>query len=509
MTCTILLCCPRHILALTQENKGQIITEEWKTAEDVIKRTAEIKRPESIAIDTEKKEIEQRLPEAFQKNITVRANNVGFRVLLKKIARVTGYNIIFGPGLDIEKVVSVDVADVPVWRALNTILFSLNYGFKITDKDLVILAQETRSYKITLPPGSQSFTDTISNESGIKGSEGSASSSISSSVSGGGGKAEVKVGASILVESKESDLSIWKDIGTNLAKLVSIGGSYSLNKQAGVVVVTDNPVVLDKIGKYIELMNTEAGKQIFVEVKIVEVTLSNETSYGIDWNAIYKHIASIKDLKITSNFAAQNISSGNMFTLSASAPNPDSGSVSPGINAAIRALETQGKVKIVSQPKVMLLNNQSAVIQVGTVTSYVSSSTTNVTQGVSSTSATIDQVQEGVSLRLIATILDNAIAVQVTPVITTVDQIRSVTIATNSTIEAPKVSSKSMHTLVKIKDGETIAIGGLISSKDTKSEKGIPLLRKIPFMGRIFEYKTDSLTNTELVVFITPKIINK
>jgi len=273
--------------------------------------------------------------------------------------------------------------------------------------------------------------------------------------------------------------------------------------------VTDNPAVLDKIASYIELVNLESGRQIQVEVKILEVALSRESSYGIDWNAVFENLGGTQKLNLASDFGAQNIiPSAGIFTLAASGPNDDSGTASKGVSALIRALETQGQVEVVSQPKIMLLNNQSAIVQVGTVTSYVANTTTTTTQaGLAATSATTDQVQEGVSLRLMASILDDEIAIQLTPVVTTLDQIRSINMGAGTTIEAPKISTKSMHTLVKIKNGQTIAVGGLITSNDRKSEKGIPILRKLPLIGRLFDYKSKSLTRTELVIFITPKIL--
>jgi len=445
------------------------------------------------------------LPEVFQKKITLCSSGVNLKTLLNKIGQVTGYNVVYDPEVDSNANVSADCLDVPVWRALNTMLFPLAYGFKIKDNDLVILSKETRTFKLNLPPTSETFSDTISNESWTKPDQLTTSAS-----SNNNSNMNIKVGARIFVESKEEAMSFWRDVETNLSKMISSQGRYSFNKLAGLVMVTDNPLVLDKISKYVDLVNAETSKQILVEVKILEVTLSNESSYGIDWNAIYKNLGSIKQLNLTSNFASQNLVSPSLFTLTATGPKDDSGTGSNGLSALIRALQAQGHVEVVSQPKIMLLNNQSAMVQVGTVTSYVANTTTTTTQaGLASTSATTDQVQEGVSLRLMASILNDQILVQLTPVVTTLDQIRSINMGSGTTIEAPKTSTKSMHTLVKINDGETIAVGGLITSNDNKSEKGIPLLRDLPLIGRFFEYKSKTHTRTELVIFITPKILQR
>src|SRR3989338_1663845 len=501
----ILLFCPNLLLALNQETRAKILIDEWKEA---IRPEASLLKENKAKDELPKPKAESpksELPAVFDKKITLRSSGVKLKTLIAKIGELTGYNVIYDHEVDSNVNVSLDAQDVPIWRALNTMLFPLAYGFKVKDTDLVILSQETRAFKLNLPPNTQAFSDTISNESWTNPDETAVSSS-----SNNNSNMNIKVGARVFVESKEDSLSFWKDVDLNLAKMILPAGKYSFNKLAGLVTVTDSPQVLDKIASYIDLVNVETNKQILVEVKILEVTLSRENTYGIDWDAIYKNLGGIKQLSLSSNFAAQNLVSPSLFTLAATGPKDGSGTGSSGLSALIKALQSQGRVEVISQPKIMLLNNQAAMVQVGTVTSYVANTTTTTSSaGLASTSATTDQVQEGVSLRLMASILDDRILVQLTPVVTTLNQIRSINMGQGTTIEAPKTSTKSMHTLVKIKDGETIAVGGLITSNDNVSEKGIPLLRSLPLLGKFFEYKSKTNTRTELVIFITPKILQK
>lgn len=502
----ILLSYPNLLLALNQEQKTKILIDEWKQQAEKPEASLLKEKEDKDEFPSAKAEIPKpELPAVFDKKITLRASGVNLKTLIAKIGEVTGYNVVYDPDVDSAVSVSVDTQGVAVWRALNTMLFPLAYGFKVKDNDLVILSKETRTFKLNLPPNTQAFSDTISNESWTKPDQGNTASNANNN-----SNMNIKVGARVFLESKEDGLSFWGDVELNLAKMISLSGKYSFNKLAGMVMVTDSSQVLDKIASYIELVNTETNKQILVEVKILEVTLSRENTYGIDWNAIYKNLAGIKQISLSSNFAAQNVISPSFFTLSAQSPKEDSGTGSSGLSALIKALQSQGRVEVVSQPKIMLLNNQAAIVQVGTVTSFVANTTTTTTQaGLASTSATTDQVQEGVSLRLLASILDNQILVQLTPVVTTLEQIRSINMGQGTTIEAPKISTKSMHTLVKIKDGETIAVGGLITSNDNKSEKGIPFLRDLPLIGKFFEYKSKTHTRTELVIFLTPKILQR
>lgn len=502
----ILLCTPSLLLAQTQQQKTKILIEEWKQIEKPqVAASLSQNKAEEVTPKPKLESPKLELPSVFNKKITLRASGVNLKTLVSKIAEITGYNVVYDPDVDSNTNVSLDTQDVPVWRALNTLFFPLNYGFKVKDNDLVILSKETRTFKLTLPPNTQTFSDTISNESWTKADETTVSTTTNNN-----SNMNIKVGARVFVESKEDSMSFWKDVELNLSKMVSSSGKYSFNKLAGLVMVTDSPQVLDKIASYIDLLNLETNKQILVEVKILEVTLSRENTFGIDWNAIYKNLGDIKQLSLSSNFAAQNFVSPGLFTLTATGPKDDSGTVSSGLSALIKVLQSQGKVEVVSQPKIMLLNNQAAMVQVGTVTSYVANTTTTTSSaGLASTSATTDQVQEGVSLRLMASILDDRILVQLTPVVTTLDAIRSINMGQGTTIEAPKTSTKSMHTLVKIKDGDTIAVGGLITSNDNISEKGIPLLRSLPLLGKFFEYKSKAHTRTELVIFITPKILQR
>ena len=325
---------------MPQEEKTKILASEWQRIE-YQKKVSQVKEVGSQTFI--KKEIEERkpaLPETFNKTITLRAKDVALHTILARISEATGCNIVCDPDVNSIVLLSVDTQNLPVWRVLNTILFPLSYGFKVKDKDLVILSKETRTFKLNLPPDTQSFSDTISNESSTRSDQVNASGNTNNNPN-----MSVKIGAKVFVESKEEAISFWKDVSLNLANMISPKGVCSYNKVAGVVTVTDNPVSLDRIASYIDLVNKETAKQILVEVKILEVTLSNEFTYGIDWNAVYKKISAIRSLSLSTNFT-QNFLTPSLFTLTASSPNDNSGVSQDGIAALIKALESQGKVEV-------------------------------------------------------------------------------------------------------------------------------------------------------------------
>ena len=107
-------------------------------------------------------------------------------------------------------------------------------------------------------------------------------------------------------------------------------------------------------------------------------------------------------------------------------------------------------------------------------------------------------------MRFLANMVGDQIYLSVTPVVTTIDNIRSI-VAGNTKVEAPTTTTKSINTLVKIKEGETVAIGGLITSLKQKNQQNVPVLSKIPFLGRLFQYSDHKDNKSELIIFITPR----
>ncbi|MCH8921785.1 MAG: hypothetical protein IIA67_01415, partial [Planctomycetes bacterium] len=136
-------------------------------------------------------------------------------------------------------------------------------------------------------------------------------------------------------------------------------------------------------------------------------------------------------------------------------------------------MSTLGDVEVISQPRLTLLHNVPAVIQVGTTQAYVDSIQIETTQTGTITSISTSQVQSGVTLRLMGSIMNDDIYLSVTPSVTSIDSIRSVT-SGSSTIEAPSTTTKSLSTMVKVKDGETAIIGGLITSTLQNFRNSVP-----------------------------------
>jgi MSHA type pilus biogenesis protein MshL len=478
---------------LNPQEKAKILNEEWRNKPSA---PAPFFQPSSAQVKTKIVEEKEVLPKEFKQSITLKAVDLPLSVILKPIGEAVKHHVILGPGVE-DKKMSIDVADTPVEHTLNTLLYSAGYGFRAQNHDLTILAQETRIFRIVLPPVTQQFNDVTSNESFVQPADGDVAS-------GSGTNQQVKLGTKVVVENASQGISFWGDVADNIKTLLSPTGQFSINKPAGAVIITDTPAFLERISQYFDDLNRRVTQQIEVDVKVVEVNLNDENRFGVDWNILAEDLKTLNSIGMGTNFASGNFTSGQFFTFNAEGSKPGSGVSASGIKVAIDALSKQGKVEVVSQPKVMILNNQVAVIQVGTTQSFIDHTSLETTQTGTITSISTSQVQEGVTMRLLGNIVGDQIYLSVTPVVTTIDNIRSITSGT-TTIEAPQTTTKSINTLVKLNEGETVAIGGLITSFKEKSNQSVPVLSKIPFLGKLFQYVQDKDNKTELVIFITPK----
>lgn len=413
--------------------------------------------------------------------------------VLRLMAETSGKRLVVGQGV-LDSDVALEVKDMPAGDVLDRVLGPMGYGFKVNEADISILARDTRMFRLNLPPVTQAFNTATSNES-----------SSAASKDGAEADGRMRVGAKVLVENSSGVMSYWQDIEANVKGLLSPSGVLSLNKAAGVVVVSDAPPALEKIDTFFKEMNARASEQIIVDVKVVEVELSNEHKLGIDWGALFSG-GDLKDLVMTTNFAAENMTSGSMVTFSGRMNKEGAGDTASGVKAVLKALEAFGRVEVVSQPRVMMLNNSVASLQVGETRSYVESTNMEATQsGGVITSATLNEVHGGVTLQIVGSIVGEDVFLNVTPVVSTIDDIRTITLGGGNRLEAPETSMKTMSTLVRVKAGRTVAIGGLITRDRTRQQYSIPLLSRLPLVGKAFSYELRRNRRSELIIFMTPR----
>jgi general secretion pathway protein D len=230
--------------------------------------------------------------------------------------------------------------------------------------------------------------------------------------------------------------------------------------------------------------------QVLIEASIAEVTLTNQLKYGLQWSHTGK-TGSVTFSEASNGAISQQFPGlSYLYTGSAS------------IQAVLNAIETLTEVRVISAPKLVVLNNREADLQVGdqvpiTVQSSVS------------TTASGGPIVNSIQMQ------DTGVILHVTPranksgniILDVSQEVSDVVPTTSSSINSPTIEERRISSTVAVHDGETIALGGLISDSRSRSKDGVPFLRRIPILGDLFGSTNNNGTRTELIVLLTPRVI--
>lgn len=330
----------------------------------------------------------------------------------------------------------------------------------------------------------------------------------------------------------QTEDSFWTNIAQNLNILLGVVGqtntsltsnptasdgdpSYSIYKESGIIVISAFPKAMKNVEKFIKKINKICSKQVHIEAKILEVTLSDEFSTGIDWSVLETLTRGIK-------FASPDSSSINSklnmdmpssrMTITATNKNT--------FKSTIDALATQGKVSVLSSPKISVLNNQKAVFKFGEdqyhitgVTSSTSSTSSSSSSSSSTTNAiatpTLTAMFSGISLDATPTIThNNQVIMHVHPTVTTInEEDKSYELANQkSTIPLASIDTREADTVVRARNGDIIVVGGLMQNTVRMIRSGPSM--KIKFLERLFGSKQEHIERKELVLLLRPVVVD-
>jgi general secretion pathway protein D len=247
-------------------------------------------------------------------------------------------------------------------------------------------------------------------------------------------------------------------------------------------------------------------KQVLIEVLIAEVTLDDNTEFGLEWS-IANDYASLGGYKGTER-AGQNLGMGGLG-LDLLQPIAQSGFTyafaSQGLVAFLRAYARENKVDILSSPHILAADNTEATIEVGKEVPIVTSEYTpqQLASETSSFSRSIEYRDTGILLRVTPRINEKGlVTMEVSQEVSDVSEQRI------EGINSPIILKRKAETTLVVQDGMTIVIGGLIREKVDYTKEGIPYLLKIPYLGMLFSYNREVREKTELLILITPHVIN-
>ena len=265
--------------------------------------------------------------------------------------------------------------------------------------------------------------------------------------------------------------------------------AVKIHDDSKTVIVEDTPENVAKITSVLAAWDT-IPRQVLIEAQILQVTLTDKMSMGVDW----KRLIGTLSLGTAGALAAPVAASGATIAQITSAVG-----TSGEFQAAISALQTFTKVDTLSRPKILAVHGKPAKVQVGKKRGYRE---VNVNQGVSQ--ETIKFLDEGTTLDITSLIDDDGnIQLDVKPSVSST----IIEPGTGNRSDVPNQTVQMISTTLIAKNGQTIFIGGLIEDTAASGRSMIPWLGKIPFLGWLFGQSNPSIGKTELVVLITPQIL--
>ncbi len=479
---------------------------------------------------------QQKFDEAFSEEktsikvgATIRSNNgpMPLGEILKSLTALKGMNISWASDVNRDVLVDVDIkANDDFYDAIESMLRQVDYFHEVEKSTIVVKYKETRQFHVAMPFIKSNYT-----------------TSTGGNMLGNNDGADT-IDGTMALESKDNPFDIWENIQANMdaildtwdtnldekvskqtqvnddepleenvetptaARRVAKGGTmYIIDKPIGLITVSAPRPLLDRLDDYFSSLKKEIYKQVSIDAKIIEVSLTDGSSIGIDWSG------ALKGFEVGGNVTYGN--GGNVFNNAI----PDSsafhvGTVNLGTSnfkLLINALKEQGDTKVLSNPKLSVMNGQPALITVGKNITYISSIESDVDTDTNIVTYTtnVDSLLSGLGLGITATIMeDNSIIMNLVPVTseltTTEVQYKKVGLGE---VGLPVVNVREMSTTVKVRDGDTLIIGGLISENTKNEGNSVPILGSIPLLGRLFSSETKATTKTELVILIKPRII--
>jgi len=414
--------------------------------------------------------------------------------------------------LTINEVLDLILLENNLSYTLKNNLLKISYlTTKIFTVDYILSQRKSQgSTDVTLSSSQQGSSSTISDTGAGASSGGS---------SGYGGST-----AGIKIESTD-EVKFWEELDKEFQRILNrphdsyVAEAPIINKNAGLVTVTATAQQLKRFTTYLKKLQDKVQLQVLIDVQILSVTMNEGQTTGVDWKQLY----ALQNVQLgVHKLRNKNVDTweGDTITTTAIAADTIDGaaslvSIKAGgtLNEVIKFLQTQGAVNAISNPKVLTLNNQPALITAGTEYFYKLTSTETLAggtgAGAQSANENVQSVFSGVLLSITPEISDDqTITLKINPSLSDTTTDISGTDNSSRTMP-PDLDRRQLSSVVTVKDGNRIILGGLINTKNTHDSNKVPILGDIPIISYLFKYEEKIKQVQELVIIIEPHIIHK
>jgi len=453
------------------------------------------------------------------KRFDISVNNVPASLFFANLMSSTNANIIVHP--DIEGDITLSLKQVSVSELLNVVRDVYGYAYKYENNIYTVYSKKLRTEIFTV-----NYIDVkrvgVSDTSVLTGNIQSAAQASAESGESGQQADLLGSGNTISPGSRiqtRTEADFWSSLRLSVAEI--IGANIGLenektdnqtkvivNPQAGMVVVTAMPDKLESVRNFLEQAKLNIKKQVIIEAKIIEIELSKGYQAGINWDEINGQL-------LLSNNVAE-FSSPNTIDTAAEGVGEIFSSLIKitDLSKLLSLLKTQGDVQVLSSPRVSTVNNQKAVIRVGSDRFFVTgvSNTTTTSSGSTTNNPDVELSSffSGISLDVTPQISDdNEVILHIHPVISTVtEEIKDISVG-DSAFSLPLAlrDIRESDSIVRAENSQIIVLGGLMQEKTANADGKRPLLGDIPIVNSLFRTTNQRQVKSELIILLKPTIV--
>lgn len=448
----------------------------------------------------------------------------------------TRYSMLVPP--EVAGSITVNLKNVTLREALESLRDLYGYDFRVQGNRITVMsnAMQTRVFQVNYLAGRrQGSSDVRVTSSSISvvspgaSSSGSSTSSAQAQAATASGTTGAGAGATRAQDSSRvytsQDADFWTELKTALGAIVGTedGRSVIINSHSGVILVRAMPGELRNVEQYLRATQAIIERQVMLEAKIIDVALSDAYQSGINWASFSGHTT----IGVAANGTSLSPSGALTSSNASIRPGTDGNLGSVGANgffglafrtksfaALLNFLETQGNTQVLSSPRIATLNNQKAVLKVGTDEYYVtnvSSTTIASTTTTTTPTVTLQPFFSGIALDVTPQINESGlITLHIHPSISVVtEKNKSLSLGTDLAMTLPLATSRinESDTIVRVRDGEIVAIGGLMTQDQSDASNGLPGIHQVPVLGNLFGQKSKALNKRELVILLKPTVI--
>ncbi|WP_185964530.1 pilus (MSHA type) biogenesis protein MshL [Aliikangiella marina] len=452
--------------------------------------------------------------EIVEDRFDVSVKGIDARSFLLGLVSDTPYNMVVSPEVNVQ--VSLQLKNVTVSEVLSAV--ERIYPLMVEKKGNLIFVSSAETMTAVYPVDYLNLSRSGKSRTSIAGQTIAASGDqqggnrpANNNRGGGGGSGNNVTLLNSSEITTESKTNFWKELQESLNLIVKDEEKANIvvSPHAGIVVVRALPRTQRIIRDYLGQTQQNLDRQVVLEAKIIEVTLSDGFQSGVDWTKIN-----------TSSSSTYTFGQSGQVLQTPAGDQPLNGIFSllyqgTSFDAAIDLLESQGDVQVLSSPRVSTVNNQKAVIKVGSDQFFVTDVSTTTVTGTSTATTpnvTLTPFFSGISLDVTPQInRQGEIVLHIHPVVSEVeDQNKVLSLGQDQfTLPLALTNIRESDSIVRTKDQQVIVIGGLMQNRIQEEQTSTPLLGDIPVLGGLFKQTRDTVVKSELVILLKANLVDK